>query len=631
MPHTLTYFPSFRLNYVFFGSYFFIIAAIHLFHVFLIPPIGTPSCYFFAIYSLGQCALETLLLILTASFLRQILPPITYRLFSILFFILLLIHPIDFTLIRIMDMSFWFAIHLVFQESGSNFLELLYASNVSLFIWGAAALASLILFTVGMFLFRWTEKYTDRYPWFTTYPKMVALIGMTALFLMTWERSAKTFTYTKLFERYQKTLPWNMILTSSTHPEHYLNGRLKPPEEEAIALHPLDSRAFSLTKQPDIYLFVIESLREDYIQPHQAPHLHAFKQNHIHFDLALSNANATQDSWFSIFFSQYPFYRGKINSNNWKGGSIPLRLLKTMGYQIHAFSSARLSYYQMDELIFGNGMHLTHSFFTPDEEECSEPYQKDRATMERLIAKMQEPSPPGQMCITFLDATHHDYSWPVDECSPFQPFEKKVNYFKIACGQQGISLIQNRYRNALYFIDTLIGQFLQELNQSQRGKEAIVIIAADHGDEFYEYGHLFHASGLTHPQTHIPLYYKFGTTQLIPTCHMTCHMDIFPSIFHYLLDDDLFTEVLQGQSIFKLNRWPYIITSRFNASRAPYEFSIHNGKEKLIARFSNPWDIFNSKKLKILSIKNNHEEHIHPDSNAVQTIFGEAIDHLFAP
>ena len=70
----------------------------------------------------------------------------------------------------------------------------------------------------------------------------------------------------------------------------------------------LDSRIFSLNHKPDIYLFVIESLREDYITVENSPHLNQFKEKNVSFDLTLSNANATHNSWFSLFHSKFPFY-----------------------------------------------------------------------------------------------------------------------------------------------------------------------------------------------------------------------------------------------------------------------------------------------------------------------------------
>lgn len=623
----------FRVNYLFFGAYFFMALTIHLVHVFLIQPVGISS-YFFATYTLVQCALETCFLVLLAAILRQILSRRFYYTLSACFLILFVIHLIDFFLIRLMDMSFWFALRLVVQESGKNFLEMLYASNVPLWIWGGGAFLIFLFLASGVALFWWTERYTDRRPYFLSYPMLVAAIGLLFFFLMSWEKYAPQMTtHSKTFERYQKTLPWKITGITPPQQEWYLNGNLKPPEEEEEAWRSLDSRAFALARRPDIYLFVIESLREDYIVPEYAPHLSNFRDRNIHFDLALSNSNATQKSWFSIFFSKHAFYWGTPSLAHWSGGSMPLRWLKKMGYEIHTLSSARLSYYQMDRLIFGEGLSLVDSLFVPNEEECEEPYQKDQMTMNQLIEKMGEPSSAsGRVFVVFLDATHHDYSWPEEEYSLFHPFEDKVPYLKMAWGYDGMVSVRNRYCNALYFIDSLIGQFTSALEQFPRGQEAVVVITADHAEEFGEQGHLFHASSLTHQQTHVPLYYKFGTDKnLKPQCSMTSHIDIFPSLFHYLIGEDLFDKVLHGESIFKEDRWPYVVSGRFNASRSPFEFSIHNGQEKMIARFDNEQEIFNARKLKILAIKNRNEENLECTSEAMQHLFREAVDHLCAP
>src|ERR1700722_11553084 len=125
---------------------------------------------------------------------------------------------------------------------------------------------------------------------------------------------------------------------------------------------------------------------------------------------------------------------------------------------------------------------------------------------------------------------------------------------------------------------------MDTLNSYKGGDESVVIITGDHGEEFYEEGHLFHASSLSHHQMHVPLYYKFGSSNILQKHPlMTCHMDIFPTLFHYLTDQDCMHNVLQGQSIFRPNRWPYTIIARFNASRSPREFCINNGNKKIIA------------------------------------------------
>ena len=618
-----------RINYVFFGLYFLIISIIHVIHVFLIEPELSFSTYFFSIYALSQSFLETLSLLIGVLLVRRCAPRLL-NCYVIFVFFMFLSHLIDFPLMRLMDMSFWYALHFVSQESYENFIELLLASNVSLFVWFLAGLGGIALLMSGLYLFRITERMAARRVCQISMPLLSAVLFTTSLFLVSWDHGVRRHVSQAFFDRYQKTLPWKSTIYPSRIEHVALNAPLKELQGEEELFQKLDSRIFSLVHKPDIYLFIVESLREDYIIPEIAPHLSQFKQEHISFPLALANANATHLSWFSLFYSQFPFYWGKASPDERKQGSLSLGLLKKMGYRIFVSSSARLGYYQMDQIIFGQGNHLAEEIFVPDDMETSEPYQRDTKAMEHLYSKMEKEE-SGRVFITFLDATHFDYSWP-REMTQFYPFGEKINYFKIALSRDGVNDIKNRYRNSLFFVDSLFGKFFDVLKRAPGGEEAIVVITGDHGEEFYEHGNLFHASTLSQPQIHIPLYYRFGAKNLLNNrvkCGMTCHMDVFPSIFEYLTGEDLLSDVLQGESIFKEARWPYTVVGRFNASRSPAEFCIHKGESKVTARFSEEADIFKSKSIKIVSTKNCQDENIPKEISSLYEEFGTALDRIF--
>ncbi len=44
--------------------------------------------------------------------------------------------------------------------------------------------------------------------------------------------------------------------------------------------------------------------------------------------------------------------------DQWKHGSVPLQILKDLGYKIRIYSSADLRYFNMDELLFGQDRQL---------------------------------------------------------------------------------------------------------------------------------------------------------------------------------------------------------------------------------------------------------------------------------
>ncbi len=619
------------INYFFYGFYFFLAMGIHVYHVSLIESFFSFSFCFFLVYAIGQCAIETLLLILFANAIRIFFRAKGFMLYGLVVFFLLLTHVIDFPLVRFMDMSFWYALNFISQESSQNFLELLYASNVSILIWLVSGIAGCALLIAGMLSYQLTERWASQRPLIVPYSLLAASLCTLCLFLMSWDYSTQKFVPRTQFDLYQKTLPWKSTFFHQ-HQEYYsLAHSLQEPTPQEERWNLVGDADLEVKNKPDIYLFIAESLREDFINEDNAPHLNAFKNQFVSFDLGLSNANATHISWFSLFYSQFPLYWGQVTPENWKGGSLPLQLFKKMGYQINVYSSSRLSYYQMDRLIFGEDNHLVDIMVNFDDEQKA-PHERDQYVVEQMIHQMKDSQESGgRVFIVFLDSTHLDYSWPEKTHSAFQPYEKKINYLKAAFTNAGLEKIKNRYKNALSFVDSLFGNFLQALASSPGGDEAVVVFTGDHGEEFYEQGHLFHASSLSHPQTHVPLYYKFG--KMDPSVEqrerqMSCHMDIFPTLFHYVSKRDLGQGWCEGQSIFNQQRWPYTIIARFNASRSPCEFCIHNGIYKLTASFSDERNIFNSRGLRILSMKNLKDDssvHYHK----LKEQFGEALDRIF--
>lgn len=619
------------INYFFFGFYFAFITLLHVYHVFLIESIASFSRYFFLVYAIVECAIETLLLILFANGVRHFFSSIGKAFFSLIAILMLFTHFIDLPLVRFMDMSFWYGINFIFQESWQNFIELLYASNVSLWVWFFSFLGGFVLLVLGMTLYSFTERWASAKPLVFSYSPIAALLCGLCLFLATWDYSAQKFASTKEFSRYAKTLPWKNTLRKQKNSLLPLSYPLKP-------LKPFDAKEIAQThaakRKPDIYLFVIESLREDYITGALAPHLSRFKRDCHTFDLALANANATHLSWFALFYSHYPFYWDRVKNKTYTAGSPSLQLLKELGYKINVCTSSRLAYYQMDRILFGEAGYLADNLYAFEDALHDESYQRDEQAMDKLLHEMHAEKSGGHLNIVFLDATHLGYSFPHDTHGVFHPYEDKINYVKAAFTNRGVEKIQNRYRNAIFFIDSLFGRFFEHLEKKEGGKDSIVIVTGDHGEEFFEQGHLFHASSLSHQQMHVPLYYKFPNKK--PTfaqreTHMTCHMDIFPTLFHYIFDREIASDCLQGESIFKENRWPFTVTTRFNASRAPYEFCIHSGKEKIIASFSDERSIMRSRGLRILSLRNADDDLIPCDIPKIKSEYAPAFDRLFSP
>ncbi|MGZ3633381.1 MAG: sulfatase-like hydrolase/transferase [Parachlamydiaceae bacterium] len=574
-----------------------------------------------------QGTVETLLLIYATHLLKTFLGKKSLYTFISLASFLLIAHIVDFPLIRFMDMTVWDGLRFLTQENPHNIVELLYATNISMQIWFFFCLIVVGTLVAIILFYKLSERWTCRHPLKLSPIMMLITIALMSFSTLSLGYVTQQHMAQSQFVLYQKTLPWKDTFLPIEQNYIALTHHSKQPK---LSETPISQDVLPLQSPPDIFLFVVESLREDYIKAKNAPHLHHFKKNSVSFDLALSNANATHISWFSLFHSQFPLYWGRSDKISAKKGSLPLQLLKQMGYKTHVYSSARLNYYQIGEFVFGENYHLIDELITYEDKIVCE---RDRKGMDKLIEKMNEsPITGGRLFIVFLDSTHFDYSWPNDAMAPFKPYEEELNYFKAAITNLGIKKIKNRYRNSIHYVDSLFGEFFKALDSYSGKNDAVVVITGDHGEEFYEQGRLFHASCLSHPQIHVPLYYRFGSLnaqQLERERSMSCHMDIFPTLFHYLLGQDSLAEHFQGQSIFKKDRWPYTVVARFNAGRPPYEFCIHKGNEKLIASFSDSNNTFQSKGLHVISTKNRNDQPVPYDIDTIHEHFGLAFEHIF--
>jgi len=132
-------------------------------------------------------------------------------------------------------------------------------------------------------------------------------------------------------------------------------------------------------------------------------------------------------------------------------------------------------------------------------------------------------------------------------------------------------------------------------------------------------------------QTNVPIYFKLGKNKRkVAERKLVCHMDVFPSIFDYIFEKNQFEDILYGESIFDESTCPFVITTRYNASRAPFEFFIHTQNEKLTLRFKKRKEIFKKQHLEIISLKDQDDNSIKISSyQKILKSFDKIINKLF--
>ena len=609
------------VNYLYFGLFFAFVCLTSISSILLKDDLAG-SRLFFSFYAIGQIALEVTAFAFVGALLYR-LSRLAFWLFVGATFFVLLIHFLDFMMDRILDLSVWNALSIfILDESPENLYFLLDASGIPLWAWCAMATLLFLFPLLGMLVYRGTAWFSHKFPLRLKNETFLQIFFCIPAALLLWDYSASQAIHPDAYTEFTKSLPWKRTFLKPQTVQLSVSNSLKSPKSEQEIQSYLQTVSETPKKKPNIYLFITESLRDDFILPETAPNLSHFRDENIHATTSLSSANGTHLSWFSILYSEFPFYWKKMQANHWNMGSPALALFKKMGYKIRVYSSAELHYYGMKDFLFGDLLDSLQLF---NHSPPKEAYLSDRAALDALHKDLKDPAlQEGQFIIVFWDGTHFDYSWPKREITKFTPFANEFAYFKTFHSRANIELIRNRYKNAVHYIDSLFGEFLKSAP-----KDALIAFTGDHGEEFFDHGHLFHCSHLATAQTSVPIYMKLGTKKTLP---ILTHLDIMPS----LLDASLGHKApfLEGESVNDLKSWPFAAIARFNASQSPYEFCLHNGRNKLTLQFENKKNIFQSSDLKILRLSSANDESLKENTVDIQewieAEFGPALQRLFS-
>ncbi len=612
----------FGINYLYFGLFFTLLGITCTSSIFLKDDLAG-SRLFFWFYALGQAALEISIFSFLGYFIYRFIGRLGFWLFIGGTFFLLLLHFCDFMMDRILDLSIWRALSIfILDENLENFYFLLDASGIPIWAWCVLAVLVLFIPILGMLLYKGTSWLTSKRPFRVKDEVFLQIFFCIPAALFLWDYSASKVIHPDAYTEFTKSLPWKRTFLQPKTIQLPLEGSLRATKNEDEIKAYLETIREKPGKKPNIYLFIVESLRSDFIQPEIAPHLSQFRDENISATTSLSAANSTHNAWFSIFHSEFPLYWQKLQQQNWKMGSPALALFKKMGYKIRVYSSAELHYYGMESLLFGKDHYQADSFQLFNHSPPKEAYISDKAALHAMQSDLKDPAlQEGQFIIIFWDGTHFDYSWPKAEGSKFTPFANEFAYFKIFHSQTNIELIRNRYRNAVHYMDSLFGEFLQKAPE-----DAIIAFTGDHGEEFFDQGHLFHLSHLVNAQTCVPIYLRLGgKKELLP---IATHIDIMPSLLDASLG--ISAPFLEGESLQRPKQWPFALIARFNASQSPYEFCLHNGIDKLTLQFENRKNIFDCHNLKIMRLSDGK---LREDKVAVNewvdTKFSHPIERLF--
>jgi membrane-anchored protein YejM (alkaline phosphatase superfamily) len=322
-------------------------------------------------------------------------------------------------------------------------------------------------------------------------------------------------------ERTFRELGWINKHASATR-VHQASGVVKYP------LSPLSCHVGG--ENPNIFFLLIDSWRYDELNSEVTPHIDAFRQEAIEFPRHYSGGNNTRTGLFSLFYGiPATYWESFLDA---RAGAVLVNEARDVGYRMEIFASAKLTAPEFDRTIFSGIKGLRK------ETQADGAYVRDVQATREFIDVLKQPSAGPHFGMLFLDGPHA-YDGAPKFRQHFQPAAEAMNYLTLNNETDPLPL-RNFYRNTVISSDELIGQSLQAIRDAGLWDNSIIIVSADHGQEFNDNGLGFwgHNGNFTDAQIRVPFLVKWPGRGHEVLDYATTHYDIVPTLMQQVFGCD---------------------------------------------------------------------------------------------
>ena len=302
----------------------------------------------------------------------------------------------------------------------------------------------------------------------------------------------------------------------------------------------------------NLLFIVADSMRGSVLTQELAPNITRFAaERAMDFRNHFSGGNSSRMGMFSLFYGLPPGYWSSFSSL--QKSTVLLNELQAREYQLGLFSSATM--YRpvvLDRTAFANVPNLR--IVT---EPASDPaWKRDRKMTGEWFEWLDGRGPDTPFFgFLFYDATMAK-NFPPDYPVRFDPADDGKQARKFA-----------NYQSSVHFVDGLIHQVLSDLEERGLLDDTIVLITADHGEEFGESGEKLerHGSGYTRHQLVTPMVLAWpGKEQGEVFNHRTSHYDIIPTLMQEFLGcSNPASDYSVGNNLFDRTEWDWLVAGSY--------------------------------------------------------------------
>jgi len=301
----------------------------------------------------------------------------------------------------------------------------------------------------------------------------------------------------------------------------------------------------------NLVIIMVDAMRGNLLGGGITPNLDQFAaQRATNFSNHFSGGNSSRMGAFSLFYSLPPGYFSSFEAL--QKPPVLMDQLMAADYQLGLYSSANL--YRpvtLDRTAFANVANLRIETKPVD----APAWQRDRIMTTEWMSWLDTRSPDqpffGFLFYDAVNAMTHPPEY-VGKVA-VNPEDALAKEFKI-------------YKTSVMFVDELIGQVIADLDQRGLADKTVVIITADHGEEFDENGDGVqgHGSGYSRHQLGVPMLLAWPGMELQQFSHRTSHYDIVPTLMRRLLGcSNTYSDYSIGQDLYDGPQWEWLIAGSY--------------------------------------------------------------------
>lgn len=306
---------------------------------------------------------------------------------------------------------------------------------------------------------------------------------------------------------------------------------------------PLSFPYLQTVNRPNIVLISIDSLRADHLAYYghsrdTGPAIDRIGTRGVAFANAVAQAPWTLPSHVSLLTSLYPRTH-QVNDPSQRlapGTDTLAAVLKSAGYATHAIVSGPFM-----QARFG----LDQGFDTYDDSRAQGSHRKSHGAITspeitagavRLLESVQRPY---FLFLHYWDV-HYDYIPPAPFDTKFDPDYagaiSSADFMRSPAIHADMNPRDLEHLLALYdgeiaWVNSQIRGLLRELKQRSDFDDTIIVVTADHGDEFFEHGEKGHQHSLYQELLHVPLFMRIPGVERGTTVSQRVQLiDVMPTL-----------------------------------------------------------------------------------------------------